>query len=227
VVIFVHGSPGAAKDFNHFLADEALLQKATLVAVDRPGFGFSGYGNGVDSLAGQSVLLQPLLEKFREEKKKIILAGHSLGGPLIVRMAADNPQLADGLIIAAGSADPQLEPAEWFRPFLASRTMRRIMPPWLRASNAELMHHRSDLQDLLPLWSSVCQPVIIVHGTKDKLVPVGNASFAKERLINSTFADLRTVPGIGHLFIWLHPEILKEAVEDMIAKARLDVRYQI
>ena len=120
LVVFLHGSPGSLSAFIHFLTDSVLLKEALLITTDRPGFGYSNFGNGEPSLKKQSEILKPILEEYKSNRP-IILVGHSLAGALIVRMAADYPDLVDGVIIVAGSVDPELEPNEtWFRAPLAT-----------------------------------------------------------------------------------------------------------
>ena len=97
LVLFVHGSPGSLSAFIDFLTDTALLPKATLITTDRPGFGYSNFGNGERSLQKQAEALKPILEEYKKNKP-VILIGHSLGGPLIARMAMDYPELVDGLV---------------------------------------------------------------------------------------------------------------------------------
>ena len=105
LVVFIHGSPGSLTAFIHFLADTSLLHRVELISTDRPGFGYSNFGNGVGSLHDQCEILTPLLEK-NKNNRPLILVGHSLGGPLIARIAVEHPDLVDGLIIVAGS-EPQ------------------------------------------------------------------------------------------------------------------------
>src|SRR5262245_40732336 len=54
LVLFVHGSPGSLSAFIDFLADTALLSKAELITVDRPGFGSSNFGYAEPSLQKQA-----------------------------------------------------------------------------------------------------------------------------------------------------------------------------
>ena len=99
VAFFVHGSPGSWGGFIDFMKDTILLKKVKIVAVDRIGFGDSDLGNGEKSLIVQAKLLKPIMAKYKKSGKKIILIGHSLGGPMIARMAMDYPELIDNLII--------------------------------------------------------------------------------------------------------------------------------
>ncbi|HTF17097.1 MAG TPA: alpha/beta fold hydrolase, partial [Chryseolinea sp.] len=86
LVLFVHGSPGSLSAFIHFLADTSLLRKGLLITTDRPGFGYSNFGRGVGSLKEQAAILKPILEKYKRNRPAVLI-GHSLGGPLIARMA--------------------------------------------------------------------------------------------------------------------------------------------
>lgn len=211
LVVFVHGSPGSLSAFIHFLADSTLLDAALMITSDRPGFGYSNFGQGESSLKKQSEILKPVLE-MNKQGRPVILVGHSLGGPLIARMAAEYPELVDGLVIVAGSVDPELEPDEtWFRAPLATPFLSWLLPRSLRASNEEIYHLKPELEKMLPLWSSIKCPVIVIQGLKDSLVPAGNADFARKMLKN---APVRFVlkDDMDHFVPWSNPELIHDAV---------------
>jgi len=217
LVVFIHGSPGSLDAFIHFLADTALLQRALLVTTDRPGFGYSNFGNAEPSLKKQAEALKPILLKYRDNKP-VILVGHSLGGPLIARMAVDYPELVDGLIIVAGSIDPDLEPNEtWFRAPLATPFLSWVLPRSFRASNEEIYRLKPELQELAPLWKNITCPVIVIQGGKDVLVPKGNADFAKKMLVNAP-VEFVLVDNMNHFVPWSNPELIREAVIRMLSK---------
>lgn len=215
LVLFVHGSPGSLSAFIHFLADTILLDDALLVTADRPGFGYSNFGNAEPSLKKQAALLKPILERY-QHNRPIILVGHSLGGPLISRMAIDYPELVDGLIIVAGSIDPELEPNEtWFRAPLATPFLSWLLPRSIRASNEEIYQLKPQLEELLPLWKQIKCPSTIIHGTKDSLVPAGNAAFAQRMLVNVP-PVVQLAEGVDHFIPWSHPELIRAAIVNML-----------
>jgi hypothetical protein len=77
-------------------------------------------------------------------------------------MAAEYPDLVDGLIIVAGSVDPELEPDEtWFRAPLSTPFLSWILPRSFRVSNEEIYQLKPELERMLPLWKEVHCPVII------------------------------------------------------------------
>lgn len=220
LVLFVHGSPGSLSAFIDYLADTVLLHRTFLITADRPGFGYSNFGNGETSLQKQAEILKPILEEYKKNRP-IILVGHSLGGPLIARMAIDYPQLVDGLIIVAGSIDPELEPDEtWFRAPLATPFLSWILPRSFRASNEEIYQLKPQLEMMLPLWSSITCPVIVIQGKKDSLVPAANADFARKMLVNAP-VEFVFKDDMDHFVPWSNPELIRDAILKMVEQQPL------
>lgn len=216
LVIFVHGSPGSLSAFIHFMADTALLKRAQLISVDRAGFGDSNFGHAEKSLQKQARYLRPILEKYKNNKP-IILVGHSLGGPVIARMAMDYQALVDGLVIVAGSIDPDLEPNEtWFRAPLATPFLSWVMPRSFRASNFEIYKLKPELQEMLPLWKNITCKVQVIQGKKDDLVSPANADFARKMLVNAAAVDIILKDDMNHFVPWQHPELIRHSILQLI-----------
>ena len=97
-IAFVHGSPGSWRAFSRFLMDEDLKKVGRLISVDRPGFGLSEPKTPERSLREQSRRIAEALQKDGVVENSI-LVGHWLGGPVIVRMAADYPEFVKGLVL--------------------------------------------------------------------------------------------------------------------------------
>ena len=213
VAFFVHGSPGSWGGFIDFMKDTILLKKVKIVAVDRVGFGDSDLGNGEKSLIVQAELLKPIVAKYKKSGKKIILIGHSLGGPMITRMAMDYPELIDNLIIVAGSIAPDLEPNEkWFRIPMDFMPIKFLIPASFRASNHEILYLKPELEKMLPLWKNIRQPVIVIQGGKDMLVSPKNADFAEKMLVNAKSLEIVKVNTMNHFVPWSHPQLIKKAI---------------
>ncbi len=218
VAFFVHGSPGSWGGFIDFMKDTLLLKKVKMVAVDRIGFGNSDFGNAEKSLVVQAELLKPIVAKFKKSGRKIILIGHSLGGPMIARMAMDYPELIDNLIIVAGSIAPDLEPNEkWFRIPMDFMPISILIPVSFRASNHEILYLKPELEKMLPLWKNIRQPVIVIQGGKDMLVNPKNADFAEKMLVNAKSLKVVRVDTMNHFVPWSHPQLIKKAIIESIA----------
>ncbi len=214
-VLFIHGSPGSWDAFIDFFADSTLYTKAHLISADRPGFGKSELGQPEPSLQEQAAALAPLLTVGRAGGRKPILVGHSLGGPVAVRMAIDFPDAVGGLILVAGSVDPALEAQEWYRPVLGSFPVRQWLPTELDVSNMEIWPLKRELEKMKPGWASIRVPVTVIQGETDDLVPPGNAQFAKRMLTNAP-VTMQMIPGMNHFIPWSRPALIHDAILNRI-----------
>lgn len=209
-IIFIHGSPGSWEAFKDYLMDTALLRKYRMVALDRPGFGYSNFGDALP-LAEQSEIISPLFQKINNHKP-MFLVGHSLGGPMIVQLAADNPNTFSGLVILAGSIDVAQENPERWRPLLMNNPLKFLVPGAMRPSNEELWYLKKDLIALKPLFEKVTCPVYVLHGNKDPLVPYGNLGFASKAFINASKIDTITLVDANHFIPWTRYETIQKVL---------------
>lgn len=211
-VIFVHGTPGEAAGWADFLLN--VPAGLEYIAIDRPGFGASGPVGAEPSLARQALALEPLLE--REAELRPILVGHSLGGPVVAKVAIDQPDRVAGLLILAGSFDPALERIHPLQHIGNWRGISPALPRSLRNANRELLSLKYELELLTPLLKRISTPVSILHGTCDTLVPVANASFLRERLTGSRNVNIELLPGQNHFLPWEHRAAVEQALAAMI-----------
>ncbi|MGC4037922.1 MAG: alpha/beta hydrolase [Chitinophagaceae bacterium] len=209
-LLFVHGSPGSWEAFSRYLKDKDLLNKYRMISIDRPGFGESEFGDA-RNLEEQSKLISPLLTLFKNNKAVYVI-GHSLGGPMAVRLVADNPDYFSGMVLLAGSVDPAEEKPEKWRPVLYKTPLKFFIPGAFRPSNEELWYLKNDLKILKNDFSKITCPVYIVHGDKDDMVPVGNAAYAKQMLVNAKKVETTILPGANHFIPWQHYDEIKKVL---------------
>jgi len=219
-IYFIHGTPGSWDAFAGFLRDKELLQQYRLISIDRPGFGYSDYRDAVD-LERQSELISPLFYKLANGKPAY-LVGHSLGGPMIVKLAADNPNLFFALVILAGSMDPAEEKPERWRPWLFKTPLNWFVPGALRPSNEELWYLKKDLVNMKEDYEKIDFSVFILHGDKDDLVPVGNVEYAKKMLINASSISVTVFPGENHFIPWTRYKEIKEILVHLPASKEIN-----
>jgi len=100
-IFLVHGVGDEASDIWRPLAAE-LAAEYHVVAFDLPGFGRSGKENTLYSPQRYADLIDWLTNQYASGK--IILIGHSLGGALALKYAADHPEKVSQLVLvdAAG-----------------------------------------------------------------------------------------------------------------------------
>jgi pimeloyl-ACP methyl ester carboxylesterase len=216
VIAFVHGSPGSLADYKSYLSNVELSQKATMLSIDRLGFGYSDFGNTESSLSIQAKSIMDVLKPYKENK--IILVGHSLGGPVIAKMAMDFPKLIDGIILIAPSISPQLEPSTRWREIANWKLFQWLIPTALRVCNQEIIPLKEELEQSMEGWKNIKVPATVIQGEKDKLVPKGNADFAKKMLVNSSSVDMKIIKNGNHFILWSETELVKNAILDLLKK---------
>ena len=199
-IFFIHGTPGSWDNFKGYLLDSSLLQHFRLVAVDRPGFGYSNFGKSLP-VAAQAAMLNEFV-RFCKNGKPAILTGHSLGGPIVVAMAAADTTVAQTLLLLAASVSPLHEPAEKWRKALANPVLNPLVPGAFRPSNAELLDFKTYVQQMPALLQQVRCTTYVMHGTKDMFVPYANLAYADSNLINAPVVNLITLPGENHFIPW-------------------------
>ena len=214
LVIFIHGTPGSWKAYATYLADEALNRNAHLISVDRPGFGDSNYKDLVTSIRRQAALLKPVLE-LDGSGRKTILVGHSLGGPIAVRMAMDYPEWVGGLVLVAPSIDPELEHPRWYNLLAQWPPVKWIVPTPLALANVEVMTLDRQLKEMAPLWHRIKVPVIVVQGGRDTLVDPANADYVQK--MAGGRVRVISVPDAGHFVLWQQPHIVRDAILSLLA----------
>ncbi|MBI2730447.1 MAG: alpha/beta hydrolase [Sphingobacteriales bacterium] len=209
-IVFVHGSPGEWGAFAQYMEDKDLLAKFRMISIDRPGFGYSDYGNA-EHMDKQAALIEPVLKQL-QNGKPMYLAGHSLGGPMIVWLAGDNPAMYDGLVLLAASVDPAEEKTEGWRGVLDNTPLQFFVPGALRPSNTELKYFKKDVYALQQKFPLIKCKVFIVHGMKDTFVPVGNAAYAEKKLINAASVETTLIPDANHFIPWMKYDVIKKVL---------------
>ena len=199
-LFFIHGSPGSWDAFAEYMKDSLLLKKFRMVSIDRPGFGYSDYGMA-QHLDVQSLWISPLFGILGNHKP-MFLAGHSLGGPMVIKLGADNPGFFSGIVVISGSIDPGEEKPEKWRPWLFKTPLNYFVPGAMRPSNEELWYLKKDLVQLEKDFSKITCPVYFIHGAMDTWVPPGNVEYGKKLLVNAPEVETTLIPGANHFIPW-------------------------
>ncbi|MES2649113.1 MAG: alpha/beta hydrolase [Bacteroidota bacterium] len=220
ILFFIHGSPGSWDAFKQYLQDSSLLTKYRMISVDRPGFGYSNFGHALN-LSEQSVIISTILKK-EANGRKVFFIGHSLGGPLCIRLAIDNPGMAAGLVLLSAAIDPALEKPERWRLLMMNNPLQYLAPGAMRPSNYELWYLKADLKKLKTEISKATLPFTwIMHGSKDNLVPYDNVLFAKKYLDPGRLKII-TLEGANHFIPWTNynqvKSVLLQLNEEIISK---------
>jgi pimeloyl-ACP methyl ester carboxylesterase len=212
-LIFIHGSPGSWMHYMKYMWDEELRSRFRIVAIDRPGFGYSDFGKAMH-LQEQSTIISPVLHKLKTGKP-LFVVGHSMGGPVAVKLAADNPAIIKTLVIVAGAIDIDQEAKETWRHIMSVRPLYWCLPGAFAPSNTELLYLKKDLLPLQNDFKNITCNVLFVHGDKDTWVPIKNIAFGKKMLVNAASITADTLHGADHQIPWKNRDALKEILQQL------------
>ncbi len=217
-ILFIHGAPSSLSYWREYLSDSCLLERASMYAVDRPGYGYAGLGDPLPDISKQAAIIKEVLDSLHKVHHPVILVGASYGSSIACRLAMDYPELIDGIVLIAPPLGPGQEKIFWFTPMIENPLLHWVVPRMLQSANLEKIHHREELAKMIPLWPRIHVPVIYLQGMDDWLVYPSNAGFARTHLVNATSLDIRMIPGRGHLIAFAEKDRIKVALNEMLDK---------
>ncbi|MFT3749522.1 MAG: alpha/beta hydrolase [Agriterribacter sp.] len=222
-ILFIHGAPSSFSYYRDYMTDSTLLQRASMFAVDRAGYGFSGLGQAEPSLEKQVQLIIPVVDSLNKIHHPLIIVGASYGTSIACRLAMDHPDLVDGLVLIAPALAPGQEKVYWVTPYIEWPIFHWFIPRMLQSANIEKIAHKEELTKMLPYWGNIKVPVIYMQGADDDLVYTTNAQFAKTHLTNIPYLDIKMIPNRGHLIAFSERPAIKKSILKMIDLANLNI----
>jgi uncharacterized protein len=140
----------------------------------------------------------------RIDPKRVLVLGHSLGGTLAPRIAAEDHALA-GLIVMAGATRPFAEVAREQLAYLASLTPSATGPEdalqRLLRSAPEAYWKDFDAYRPGPTAATLTIPMLILQGERDYQVTLADLRGWREALAGHTGVTIKSYPTLNHLFL--------------------------
>ena len=201
-LVFVHGSPGSSLDYKRYFNDSTLNKKANLITYDRIGYGQKNLGKIQGTLAFEMEILHDLIKDI--PVNKIILAGYSYGGPVIL---ASNKNYKYKISLASAVVG-EYEPMFGVLSLYKWKLTRPLIPAMLRAAAKEKYAHLTDLSIYKDKWNLSPSKVVNIHGDKDFIVPYKNSKFLEDTIDADKFTMV-TIEGGGHDLIWTNFDLIK------------------
>lgn len=221
-LVLVHGL-SSSMDWWRYNAGP-LAAHFCVYLIDLPGFGRLGHLDTADSMAAYADWILDWMDAAGLPRADF--AGHSMGGNIILRLAADRPERARRLVlIAPAGVLPSSEVPRYIAPVL--KTVRQIPPALLpqvvrdirRASfrttlrsGIEMIEH--DVLDILP---RVRARSLLLWGEDDPIIPFDLAESFVERMPD---VQLQVIKGVGHIPMIDAPELFNQAVIAFLSEGR-------
>lgn len=235
-IVMIHGFGGHTFSFRHQLA--AFGSDYRCVAIDLKGFGYTQRPPAGDySLTAQAHLVLGTMDALGIEKATLI--GHSMGGEVVMRVAASAPERVEKLILAAsvpGDRLPTLPRLGFARPVAMASARLLALAAWRNMfydrtkldtkaiRDAYVATHRIEgTQDALwemyadarkdkPIqYKRITAPVVILWAERERILPFPSRSL---KLLQKHFPDAEIVPipHTGHLLLEENPAAANAAI---------------
>jgi pimeloyl-ACP methyl ester carboxylesterase len=189
-----------------------------ILAIDLPGFGKSQVPKQAMTVGDYAAVVEGFIRKL--ELRDVIIVGHSFGGRVGIKLAANHPELVSKLVLvdsagfAAGESKKNLmrAAAKIMKPFFKPRFMQPLRKRIYRAIGAEDYVATPELrqtfvntvqEDLSGDMQKIVCPTLIVNGENDADTPVDFGKRMSYLIPNSKFQILNNA---GHFSFIDQPE---------------------
>lgn len=227
-IIFLHGWRSSRLAFKKVISklDPSLFR---VFALDLPGFGESPAPKNPFNLQDYVDLIREFIKNKKLEK--VVLVGHSFGGRIAIKLAADKPTLTHKVVLvdSAGMMPKNFKKnamrkiAKVVKPIFKPSFMAPIKKsiygaigsqdyvetPELRETLVNLIN-----EDLTLYLEKINQPTLIIWGEQDKETPIKDAQVMKEKIKNSNLVILK---GAGHFSFLDQPEDFLKSLQKFIS----------
>ena len=131
-VLLVHGLGAQLNNFSYALI-ERLRTDHRVIAIDRPGAGYSTATGAHPDLSAQAAIVADVIRALDLDRP--LLVGHSLGGAIALALALEQPRLIRGLALIAPLTQPvEGEPPAAFRALMLPSPFVRRVVAWTLAT---------------------------------------------------------------------------------------------
>lgn len=221
-VALVHGLSGSSRWWSRNV--DALAKSHLVAAIDLVGFGrsqpFTMFPRTLPEFGEASALIARWLETFGEP---VHLVGHSMGGLLSIRVAAERPDLVRSLVLVDAAGVPfELAPMEHLRSlrsqtFGLARIGTVLIPDVWRAgpTSVAVASARILLTDAREQLQRITAPTLLVWGDHDALVPLRYGEMMHELIPDSRLVVLE---GASHVAMWDEPAGFNREVGAFLAE---------
>jgi len=210
-IVFVHGAGGNGMVWQN--QRRGLDRGVNTICLDLPGHGQS-HGAGCITIAEYSRWLIRFIQRL--ELSGPILAGHSMGGAVVIEAAIEYPEEMDGLILIGSGARLRVS-SEIFQGIeanfeaTASQLVQWCYGPGtsdkvIKWGLEQLLTEQQEVMlddfkacnefDRLSKISSIKHPALVVCGSEDIMTPPKYSHYLADNLLRAT---LRIIEGAGHM----------------------------
>ena len=202
-ILLFHGNGEVALDYFHF-TNFFFECKANLAVVDFRGYGFSTGKPYYTSLLTDALPIYNAVKDWMSTNNfniSLFVEGRSLGSACASEIGANNPPSLKGVIFESGFASI----------FNIMTRLFRVSSPDLTPKIVKQYSNETRLQKFT-------NPVLIIHGTSDWIIPISEAELIYNNLPNSIDKTFIKIQGAGHNDIFNYTNEFSQTMKDFILK---------
>lgn len=225
-LVFIHGAGESHKVWTY-----QTKRFPDSLTIDLPGH---PDGEGENTIEGYVAFVDDFVTQ--RKLSSVVLAGHSMGGAIVLKLAMKEPSYLRGIVLVATGARLKVTPLilEGIKTDYANVT-KLIMdyafspetPDWLKErSLTEMQQIRPEVVlgdfeacdkfDSIKDIHRIGMPCLIICGSEDRLTPVKYSEYLNRNVSGSRLA---VIQGAGHMVMMEKPNDVNEAIETFLNEA--------
>lgn len=219
-IVILHGWGASSKSF--YEVKDLLEKEGFNVQVPNlPGFGEESSTKKIMDFDDYITFVKDFIKN-----RKVILLGHSFGGKIAIKLASQNPEIIEKLILTGASGVRRGLNLKRKIAYILAKVGKKILPigqdffkriiyywigEWDYYKSGKLLEtfkrvYSIDIKNYLP---EIKVQTLIIWGERDNVVPVSDARYIKEKIRKSR---LIIIPGAAHNLPYGMPNVFVEKI---------------
>lgn len=196
-IVLIHGNGAMLQDWIASGVFDALARSHDVIAIDRPGAGYSSRPRQVVwTPQAQAAAIADLLQQLGVGPARVV--GHSLGALVAAALALDNPQLVSRLILLSGYYFPTFRPDILFSsvtqglPLTGDIVTQTVTPLMGRLSRGLMETHLFHPAPVSPKWKAGFPVPMMFRPSQLRASSAdGGLAIANTATLSRRYAELR------------------------------------
>ena len=229
VLLFLHGWRSDSTAWFLLLKELQKISGSEIIALDLPGFGRSEMPKKDFTLTDYCYTVEQFIEK--QSLKNPVLVGHSFGGRIVIKLAAENSTHYPRVILV-DSAGIKPKPKKSLN-ILAKAVKPFFTPSWMQPLRRKIYHHlgaedyvatprlqatymRVIQEDLTPLLKKIIADTLLIWGEKDNDTPLRDGQAMQQAIKRS---ELHIIKNAGHYPFREQPKEVAQHIQSFLVKS--------
>ncbi len=207
-LLLIHGSPGDWSAWENIITNDSVRSSFYILAVDRPGFGYTTVP-ALANLQEQADVVWQLLRQLNISSN-ITLAGHSYGGAVVEQLIIEHPESFRLAVMVAPTLSPEIMQPRWYNQVAKWPLVNKLISKAMRASNVEMLGLPESLSLNETAVGAIKTPIVYIQGNEDVLVAPETVNYFKG--LKPAGVKYVIIEDMNHFTPWSDPHLINDAI---------------